>query len=600
MGLREKWVDYEDRFFILKESIVRRTNRVIFLALTFGLLLVIYQIGFPKEPYLINWVNNVLRQIPKALMLLFLFKWFLKIILSTKKIIFERKHISDFIIFFILFLFNVLKNRSEIIRSDYFLYLLITSFFFLRFLSASTEVKNSLLSPSVLFTISFSFLIFWGTAMLLIPTATNGNLSIIDSLFTATSAVCVTGLSTVDVPTKFTPFGIDILLILIQIGGLGLMTFTNFFAILFRGGMSLRNHLILSNIIETDEPNSLFSILKKILFYTILLEVLGAILIFTLIKDSYPGSTYDHWFFSFFHSISAFCNAGFSTAPDGLYNQNLRFNYNLLNVFSWLIILGGIGFPVVIDIYNASKNYVRSGLRLLFLGERFTFQAKPLSVHSKLVLSSSFILLVLGTLAFYFLERNNTLAEHTSFYGKITSSFFGSVTPRTAGFNAVNMGNVMQGTILVYLLLMWIGAAPSSTGGGIKVTTFTLALSNIVALAKGKNRIELFKREISQSSVQRAFVVIFISLIILGSSIFMVSIFDPQIPLHKVAFECFSAYGTVGLSLNLTASLSEGSKLVLIVCMFLGRVGLFTMLFGIFKKVDCDTYRYPKDSIQVM
>ena len=215
MGLKEKWVDYEDRFFKVKESIVRKTNRLIFLTLAFGFSLVIYQIGFPKEQYAVDWVNNVLRQIPKLLMMFFLFKWSVKIILSSKKLIFERKHISDFIIFFAFFVFNIFKNQNAIFSSSYFLYLLIASFFFLRFLSVSSEVKNSLLSPSVLFTISFSFLIFWGTAMLLIPKATNGNLSLIDSLFTATSAVCVTGLSTVDVPTKFTALGMDILLILI-------------------------------------------------------------------------------------------------------------------------------------------------------------------------------------------------------------------------------------------------------------------------------------------------------------------------------------------------------------------------------------------------
>ena len=191
MGLKENWVDYEDRFYILKESIVKNTNRVIFLTLLFGFLLVIYQIGFPKEQYAVDWVNNFLRQIPKLLMIFFLFKWTLKIILSSKKKIFERKHISDFVIFFVFLVFNIFKNQNAVSSSGYFLYLLIASFFFLRFFSVSTEVKNSLLSPSILFTISFSFLIFWGTAVLLIPSATNGNLSLIDSLFTATSAVCL-------------------------------------------------------------------------------------------------------------------------------------------------------------------------------------------------------------------------------------------------------------------------------------------------------------------------------------------------------------------------------------------------------------------------
>jgi len=160
LGLKEKWVDYEDRFFRVKEAVVRKTNRLIFLTLAFGFSLVIYQIGFPKEQYAVDWVNSVLRQIPKLLMLFFLFKWTLKIILSTKKIIFERKHISDFVIFFVFFVFNIFKNQNDIFSSAYFLYLLIASFFFLRFLSVSTEVKNSLLRPYILFTIYFSFLIF--------------------------------------------------------------------------------------------------------------------------------------------------------------------------------------------------------------------------------------------------------------------------------------------------------------------------------------------------------------------------------------------------------------------------------------------------------
>jgi trk system potassium uptake protein len=594
------WVDYEDKLSRIQNRFKIYFNTAIFAILLFGFLLVLYQIGFAKEPYITKWVNNVLRQIPKAVMLLFLFKWILKIILSAQKVVYQRRYISDFVIFFGLFCFNVFKNQSIILSSDYFLYILLICFFLLRFLFVSSEIKTSLLSPSILFTISFILLIFFGTAVLLIPNATNGNISLVDSLFITTSAVCVTGLASVDVPTKFTFLGQNIILILIQLGGLGLMTFTNFFAILFRGGMSLRNHVILSNLIETDEPNSLFSILIKIFTYTFLVECFGALLIYIFTYDNLHGKVGSDLFFAFFHAISAFCNAGFSILPDGMYNKAIRFNYNFQLVIAFLIIFGGIGFPVIIEIYVAAKTHIKGFIKFLMFGERFQSKARNLTVHSRIVLSTTIGLLLVGTLTYYFLERNNTLAEHSSEYGKWVGSFFGSVTPRTAGFNTVDMGKLMQGTILLYLLLMWIGAAPSSTGGGIKVTTFALAVSTVVALAKGKDRIELFKREISNSSVLRAFVVIFISLVILGVSIFFVSVFDPHIPLHKVAFECFSAYGTVGLSLNLTPSLSDGSKLTLVVCMFLGRVGLFTLLFGLFKKVDYQSYRYPKDSIQVM
>ncbi|MFC3809116.1 TrkH family potassium uptake protein [Lacihabitans lacunae] len=533
-------------------------------------------------------------------MILFLSKWFIKFFIKRGKLILDRKYITDLIIFVLLFLFNVLKNLNDGFKSEWFLYILISVFFVIRFMAVSAQVKNTLLNPSLLFSISFIMLILGGTAMLLIPGATNGNLTFIDSLFTATSAVCVTGLSTVDVPSKFTDLGKDILIVLIQIGGLGLMTFTNFFAILFRGGMSLRNHLILSNLIETDKPNTLFSILKKILFYTVFIEVMGAVLIYLFTHTTYTTNAYDGWMFSFFHSISAFCNAGFSTVPDGLFNFKLRYNYSFQLVICFLIIFGGIGFPVVIDVYHSFKNFLNSALRTLFFGDRFGFQARNLTVHSQLVLSSTFILLVSGTLVYYGLEQDNVLREHPTTYGKLVQSFFGSVTPRTAGFNTVDISKLTQGTVLVYLLLMWIGAAPSSTGGGIKVTTFVMAISNVVALARGKDRVELFKREISQSSSLRAFAIIFLSLMILGISIFLVSVFNPTLPLDSIAFECFSAYGTVGLSKNLTGLLSDNSKIVLIVTMFLGRIGMFTVIFGLFKKVDCQSYRYPKESVQVL
>ncbi len=600
MDFKDHLVDYSDKITTIQQSIIKKLNRSIFLLLTLGFMLVIYQIGFPKEPYIISGVNNVMRQIPRLLMLLFLIKWFVKIVVSKEKFIFNRKHITDFIIFFSLFLFNILKNYSNEFKSEWFLYILLSVFFIIRFMAVSAEIKNTLLSPSLLFTFSFILVILGGTATLLIPAATNGNLSFIDSLFTATSAVCVTGLSTIDVPTKFTGLGKNILMVLIQIGGLGLMTFTNFFAILFRGGMSLRNHLVLSNIIETDKPNTLFAILIKILFYTFLIEILGAFFIFIFTFNSYPGTFNEIVFFSSFHAVSAFCNAGFSIAPDGFFNIKLRYNYEVQMVIALLIVFGGIGFPVVIDVYTSLKNTIKSALRTFFFKERFNFQARNLTIHSKIVLTSTFVLLVFGTVFYFIIENQNVLKEHTSLYGKLVQSFFGSVTPRTAGFNTVDMGKLMQGTVLIYILLMWIGAAPSSTGGGIKVTTFALAFSNIIALARGKDRIEIFKREISASSSSRAFAIIFLSLMIIGLAIFFIAIFDPHLPLDSVAFECFSAYGTVGLSLNLTPKLSDGSKLVLIITMFLGRVGLFTLLFGIFKKVDYHGYKYPKDSVQVL
>jgi trk system potassium uptake protein TrkH len=194
------------------------------------------------------------------------------------------------------------------------------------------------------------------------------------------------------------------------------------------------------------------------------------------------------------------------------------------------------------------------------------------------------------------LEKDNTLAEH-SLTGKWVGAFFGAVTPRTAGFNTVNMAALTAPTILLYLLLMWIGASPASVGGGIKTTTFAIAVLNIINLAKGKDRVEVFRRELAQESVHKAFAVMLLSLLVIGVAVFLVTIFDPKLGLTAVAFECFSGFATAGLSVGITPILSTPSKAVLICTMFLGRVGTLTLLVGLFRKVKSLRYRYPKESI---
>ncbi len=600
MKLKHRLVDFWDKLILRRIQLVSWIDRSILFLFLGAFCLVIYQVAFPKEEEVRESVLIILRKIPYLAILLYFSKWFLQNFIRKSPKLLDREHLSDLIFAGLLLAYERLKFGVEFMFSEWFLYMLLSLFFIVRFLKEGSVVKHKLLTPSLLFVVSFSVLILGSTAMLLVPDATSYDMSFIDAFFTATSAVCVTGLTVVDTSTAFTPLGKIMLMVMIQIGGLGLMTFTNFFAILFRGGMSFRNHLILNDIFQPDKPNSLFSTLIKIVGYTLIIETAGVLLIHFVTHDVYFNQAKDSWFFSVFHAISAFCNAGFSTLPDGLFNISFRYNYALQLVISFLIILGGIGFPVVIDLYNTAKSTLISLFRWLVYRERFVFLARNLNVHSRLVLSSTFILLVIGAVLYYATEQRNTLLAHPSSYGKIVQSFFGSVTPRTAGFNTVDMGNLMQGTILIYLLLMWIGASPSSTGGGIKTTTFTIAISNIVSLARGKNRIDLFKRQISDDSVKRAFAVIFLSLLIIGVAVFLISIFEPRQGLTAIAFECFSAYSTVGLSLNLTPELGTESKVVLIVTMFLGRVGMFTILYGLFQKVECGAYKYPEENVLIV
>ncbi|MGR3810196.1 TrkH family potassium uptake protein [Jiulongibacter sp. NS-SX5] len=600
MKLKHYLVDFWDKLILIRSRLVKRIDLAILLVLFVGFALSLYQILIPKEGYMENTVLSVLRKVPWAAMMLYLSKWFLQTFIRKSSKFIDRKYLPDLIFAGLLFLYERLKYQFEFLYNDWFLYVILSVFFVVRVLREGHVIKDRRLTPSMLFGFSFAMLIFVSTALLLIPDVTTSQMSFVDALFTATSAVCVTGLAVVDTSSAFTSLGKDMLLVMIQIGGLGLMTFTNFFAVLFRGGMSFRNHLILNDIIQPDKPNSLVSTLVKIVGYTLIMEAIGVFLIHYVSNEEFFTSSRDSWFFSVFHAVSAFCNAGFSTLPDGLFNGGFRYNYPFQIIICLLVIFGGIGFPVVIDLYNTVKNLFKSLFTWLFMRKRFVFLARNLNVHSRLVLTSTGVLLVAGMILYFATEYNNTLQDHPTAFGKLTQSFFGSVTPRTAGFNTVDMGGLMQGTVLVYLLLMWIGASPSSTGGGIKTTTFTIAMSNIVSLARGKARVDLFKREISDGSIKRAFAVMFLSFLIIGLAVFLISIFEPEQQLTKIAFECFSAYSTVGLSLNLTPQLSTASKFVLIVTMFLGRVGMFTILFGLFKKIECTTHKYPKENVLIV
>jgi len=591
--IKRRYYEWYDRGVIFRSQI----NRLLFWILLISLGLVIYQISFPKESVIHDRVNDLLRQIPRVLIPIYLYKWILPFLAPAKHGHPLAKDASDLVFALGLFAFHVLKHSHWLLESEWFLYIVLALVASFKLMRESELLKSTVLNPSLLLAGSFILLILIGTAILLIPGASYGNLSFIDALFLSTSAVCITGLASVDPGVALTPLGHASLLVLIQLGGLGLMTFTNFFSYLFKGGMSFHNHMVMSNLIETNTPSSLASILLKIFVYTGLIELLGALLIWWC--TDWPGDA--DFLTSLFHSISAFCNAGFSTLEGGLYHPQVRFSYSLQLIISFLIILGGIGFPVVIDMYDSLKRiFVANIWRDWGKKRGFISPARYLTVHSRLVLTSTFVLLLLGMLVFFVAERNNVLKEHTTWTGKWVASFFGSVTPRTAGFASFDVGSLMQGTVLAYLLLMWIGASPSSTGGGVKTTTFAIAFSNVIALARGKDRVELFRREISSESIRRAFAVIFLSLIIIGLAIFLISLLEPHQSLTRIAFECFSAYSTVGLSMNLTPELGTGSKYVLIVTMIIGRIGLFTFLVGVLQKSPAHAYRYPKENVLII
>lgn len=466
----------------------------------------------------------------------------------------------------------------------------------LTFIRESSELKMDLnrtvLNPAQLFILSFLVIIIIGSFLLILPNATYDGISYLDALFTSTSAVCVTGLVVVDTGTHFTLFGQSIIMILIQVGGLGILTFTSYFSYFFKGGTSYENQLALSDMTSAKKLGEVFSTLKYIILITFGIELFAGILIYTTIDSSNFVSQSEQLFFSAFHSISAFCNAGFSTLTNSLYETGFRFNYYLQLVIIFTFVLGGLGFPIIVNILK----YLKYKIVTLFSSKKSKYRPWVLNLNSRITLVTTLSISLVSFIIFYFLEYNNTLAEHNGF-GKMVTALFGATTPRTAGFNTIDTASMAFPTLMMVFLLMWIGASPQSTGGGIKTSTFAIAILNILSLAKGKSRVEIFRREIADISVRRAFAIITLSLVVIGFAITLICMFDPEKELMDIAFECFSAYGTVGLSLGITSDLSSASKFVIIIVMIVGRISMLSLVIAVFKKIKHKNYRYPTEEI---
>ena len=453
-------------------------------------------------------------------------------------------------------------------------------------------------NPTLLFVLSFLALILIGTALLLLPKTTHHQqLSFVDALFLATSAVCITGLSVFDIASEFTQFGQTILLVLVQIGGLGIMTFTGFFGYFFSGGFSYKNQLMFTELIGENKVSSVISTLYKIIFVTFFFEILGGVLIYLSLDADQFDSRSEQLYFTVFHAITAFCNAGFSTLPDGLNNAAVRFNYELHLSIIVLYVMGGLGFGIIFNSYDFIRRWAYNIYYRVRYRRHFLHKARVIAFNSKIIAYTSFFLVLFGFILVFILEYKHTLQAHESIYGKIVTALFIGTSPRSAGFNTVMMSGLAFPTVMLIFLLMWIGAAPGSTGGGIKVTTFALATLNIFTLVRGKDRIEAFGRKVSGDSISRAMGIISLSLIFLGAAIFMLSITDPDKNLLSLAFETFSAYSTTGLSLGVTPELSNAGRLVIILTMFVGRVGSLTLLVAFVRKAKPTDYQLPAEQM---
>ncbi len=458
-------------------------------------------------------------------------------------------------------------------------------------------MKKRLYNPAQLFVFSFFMLIVAGTLLLKLPFALHRPLAWTDALFTSTSAVCVTGLVVVDTASHFTFWGQLIIMLLIQAGGIGILSFAGLFSYFLKGGSSYENQLTIGGFSNTKQMSEVFDLLKHTVLITFGIELVGALAIYSSIGDEMSALGINKVFFSLFHAVSSFCNAGFSLLPDGLMNETVVFNYNLQLVIALIYIFGGLGFPIVINILTYLKHIIN---RLIgkWTSKKDLYRPWVLNINSKINLVTTVAISGIATLIIFFNEYGHVLSEHRGI-GKLVIAFTTATTPRTAGFNSVDFGALQFSSVLFIILLMWIGASPNSTGGGIKTSTFAVAVLNVLSLARGKDRTEVFRREISGISQQRAFATMFLSLMTIGMGVFAISFFEPQRPLVDIAFECFSAYSTVGLSLGATPELVLGSKIVIIFLMFIGRVTTLSVLIAFIKKTRYTHYRYAQEELTV-
>lgn len=469
--------------------------------------------------------------------------------------------------------------------------LTLLSGFFVRLLGRKTN-------PSLILASSFLIIILVGAGLLMLPRATYNGISWIDALFISTSATCVTGLVSVDVPSTFTLEGQIIIMLLIQIGGLGVMTITSFFAMFFMGNTSLYNQLAVGDMISTNSLNSLLSTLLYILGFTLAIEGIGMALIWFDIHGTLGMTLYEELYFSAFHSVSAFCNAGFSTLPSGMGNDMVMHNHNFLYiVLSMLIVFGGIGFPILVNMKDTLFYYLRHFYSWIFhRRRRFIKKIHLYNLNTKIVLFMTAVLLLAGTLIILLFEWNNAFSGMDT-ADKLVHAFFNSVCPRTAGFASVGLTTLSTQTLLLMIILMMIGGGTQSTAGGVKINVFAVILINLFAVLRGVERTYILHREISYDSVKRSNAALILYLLIVFVSIFIMTVVEPQASVMALVFECVSALSTVGSSLDLTPSLGNAGKMIIIVLMFVGRVGAFTLVSGLIRQEKKKNYKYPSDNI---
>jgi len=459
-------------------------------------------------------------------------------------------------------------------------------------LSRTRRVKNFItlfsLQPAQLMLMSFIGVIVFGTVLLMMPAATlpGKETTLLDAFFTATSATCVTGLIVYDTATHFTGFGQMVILALIQVGGLGIMTFSVSLALLMRRGVSMKDQSIMQDVLDQDTLQSVKRLVGFIVVMTFLLEAIGAVILYTAWKPILHDPFQTAWH-AIFHSVSAFCNAGFSTFSNSLTGFSDHVPTNL--TVGGLIVFGGIGFVVIGDFYQALRDRLFRRVK-----KRHKFR-----IQSRLALGWTGGLILLGTGLIYWIEQNRLL-DGMNVDHALLVSFFQSISTRTAGFNSCSISALQPVTLFIFIILMFIGACPGGTGGGIKTTTPAVLWAVIRSGFHRRSDTELYRRAIPVEVVQKAAMVLCASLLLVCGALCVMLVLEPEKDFIDLFFETVSAFGTVGLSTGITDALSTGGRILITLLMFIGRLGPLTIGFAfMLRKERPANYRYSEERIMI-
>jgi Trk-type K+ transport system membrane component len=562
----------------------------------------IISFGYQLAPHERQWVDLIL----KATIGFYIFKYFSELFYDFSPPEYVRRTRFEFILMCYMLANIITVNLFHIelterlgnwlgINSFSDLFMFVVQGYFLVFVAlelgkASRLLPHLKLSPPALLVLSFGFITVLGAVLLMMPemSSTSGGLSSMDAFFTSVSAVCVTGLSTIDISTVLTFKGQVVLLILIQLGGLNFITFASVFALLANSGVGTRYKSMLQSNYSVDSLESSVLLTGQIIRFSLLFELISAILLFFSWGQRMFSNVGEQLFHSIFHSVSAFNNAGFALYSGGLADAAIGTNIPLGLVIAFTIIFGGLGFSPISEVFSVQSRAHRRSRPWLHY-----------SVNTKIAVYAVLLLIPFGTLAFYALEIRGVLHGMdplVQFY----HSFFSSVTTRTAGFNTIDFGGVGLPTLLVVIFLMFIGGSSGSTAGGVKTSTFTLVFLNALATIRGKKRVELFRQTISVELLNLALSAFLFSISVIALGIFALTVTDSQFGLARIAFEEVSAFCTVGLSTGITAQFSDAGKIILMISMLIGRIGTITLAFALTRKrKDSQDYRYPNASVQV-